>query len=177
MVYSAGMKENKKAVERLEYLRGELRAERISYGELVELESFIPFISPDDLELLEAAGVPENGTKTERAGRCDCTPTLVNGEAIHDLTCGKFDGVPMHQTKAERAEANFKPGDLLTIHAHTSKQGKGLSYPAQFVIVQDEGCAGGWDIYDAINTDGREVSFYGFSVTERTRARLAKNRA
>jgi hypothetical protein len=46
--------------ERLEYLRAELRAERISYGELVELESLIPYISPYDVELLEAAGVPED---------------------------------------------------------------------------------------------------------------------
>ncbi len=59
---------NKTKTKRLEYLRGELRAERISYGELVELESLIPFISPDDVELLEAAGVPENQTKTEKAG-------------------------------------------------------------------------------------------------------------
>ena len=45
--------------QRLEYLRGELRAERISYGELVELQSLIPHIEPGDVELLEAAGVPE----------------------------------------------------------------------------------------------------------------------
>jgi len=47
------------AAVRLEYLRGELRAERISYGELHELQSLIPHIAPDDVELLEAAGVPE----------------------------------------------------------------------------------------------------------------------
>lgn len=46
--------------QRLEYLRGELRAERISYGELSELQSLAPYIAPGDLELLEAAGVPEN---------------------------------------------------------------------------------------------------------------------
>jgi hypothetical protein len=45
--------------ERLEYLRGELRAERISYGELTELESLAKHIEPGDAELLEAAGVPE----------------------------------------------------------------------------------------------------------------------
>lgn len=45
--------------QRLEYLRGELRAQRISYGELVELQDLVPFIAPDDVELLEAAGVPE----------------------------------------------------------------------------------------------------------------------
>jgi hypothetical protein len=44
---------------RLEYLRGELRAERISYGELAELQSLAEYIDPQDVELLEAAGVPE----------------------------------------------------------------------------------------------------------------------
>lgn len=45
--------------ERLEYLRGELRAERISYEELAELQDLAPHIDPSDVELLEAAGVPE----------------------------------------------------------------------------------------------------------------------
>lgn len=46
--------------ERLEYLRGELRAERISYGELFELQQLAEHIEPGDVELLEAAGVPEH---------------------------------------------------------------------------------------------------------------------
>lgn len=46
--------------ERLEYLRGELRAERISYGELAELQGLAEYIAPGDVELLEAAGVPEH---------------------------------------------------------------------------------------------------------------------
>ena len=46
--------------ERLEYLRGELRAERISYEELAELEELAEFIEPGDVELLEAAGVLEH---------------------------------------------------------------------------------------------------------------------
>jgi hypothetical protein len=45
--------------ERLEYLRGEIRAERISYGEIAELQSLAEHIQPDDVELLEWAGVPE----------------------------------------------------------------------------------------------------------------------
>jgi hypothetical protein len=45
--------------ERLEYLRGEIRAERISYGELAELQGLTEFIDPSDTELLEWAGVPE----------------------------------------------------------------------------------------------------------------------
>ena len=47
------------AKERLEYLRGELNAERISYEELAELHDLIRFIEPGDVQLLEAAGVPE----------------------------------------------------------------------------------------------------------------------
>ena len=46
--------------ERLEYLRTELREERISYGELAELQSLVEHIDPSDVELLEAAGVPED---------------------------------------------------------------------------------------------------------------------
>ena len=47
--------------QRLEYLRHELRAERISYGELVELQSLAEYIDAGDVELLEAAGMPEAG--------------------------------------------------------------------------------------------------------------------
>ena len=46
---------------RLEYLRGEIRAERISWGELLELQDLAPYIEPDDVELQEAAGVLEHG--------------------------------------------------------------------------------------------------------------------
>ena len=44
---------------RLEYLRGEIEAERISYGELSELQDLAPYIDPSDVLLLEWAGVPE----------------------------------------------------------------------------------------------------------------------
>jgi hypothetical protein len=52
--------------QRLEYLRQELRAERISYGELAELQSLAEHIEPGDVELLEAAGVPEHQATYER---------------------------------------------------------------------------------------------------------------
>lgn len=45
---------------RLEYLREELRAERISYGEIFELQTLAPYIDKNDIELREAAGIPEN---------------------------------------------------------------------------------------------------------------------
>lgn len=45
---------------RLEYLRGEIEAERISLGEIAELEDLAEHISPGDTQLLEWAGVPEH---------------------------------------------------------------------------------------------------------------------
>ena len=51
---------NKKIKERLEYLRKEIKAERISMGEIVELESLAKYIDPSDVLLLEWAGVPEH---------------------------------------------------------------------------------------------------------------------
>lgn len=51
--------EERAARKRLEYLRGELRGERISYGEMAELQGLARYIEDGDVELLEAAGVPE----------------------------------------------------------------------------------------------------------------------
>ena len=45
---------------RLEELREVLRSESISYGELAELQGLAEHIDPGDVELLEAAGVPEH---------------------------------------------------------------------------------------------------------------------
>jgi hypothetical protein len=46
---------------RLEYLRGEIHAQRISYSEIAELQGLAGCIDPSDVELLEWAGVPERG--------------------------------------------------------------------------------------------------------------------
>lgn len=48
-----------KAKRRLDYLRKEIEAERISYGEIAELQSLVDYIDDDDVVLLEWAGVPE----------------------------------------------------------------------------------------------------------------------
>ena len=53
------MKPTNKIRRRLEYLRGKLRAENISWSDLAELQSLAPHIQPGDVELLEPAGVPE----------------------------------------------------------------------------------------------------------------------
>lgn len=52
--------------KRLEYLRQELALERISYGELAELQSLSDYIEPGDVELLEPAGVPEEEADQEQ---------------------------------------------------------------------------------------------------------------
>ena len=46
--------------ERLEELRNEIRNERISYGEISELQCLVDYIEPDDFELLAWAGVSKN---------------------------------------------------------------------------------------------------------------------
>lgn len=53
------MKTPSEITQRLEYLRGEIRAERISQGEIIELQSLAAHIAPEDVELLEWAGVKE----------------------------------------------------------------------------------------------------------------------
>ena len=55
------MKRLKEIKTRLEYLRQELREERISYGEIAELQSLVDYIDKSDVKLLEAAGISESG--------------------------------------------------------------------------------------------------------------------
>jgi len=50
---------NMNVKKRLEYLRKEIRAERISYSEIAELQSLLEYIDDSDVELLEWAGVSE----------------------------------------------------------------------------------------------------------------------
>lgn len=47
------------AVMRLEYLRMQIRAENISYGEIAELQDLAAYIDPGDSELAIWAGIPE----------------------------------------------------------------------------------------------------------------------
>ena len=51
---------------RLEYLRQQIRAECISYGEIAELQDLAEHIEPGDTELLEWAGVPEHPEDTDK---------------------------------------------------------------------------------------------------------------
>lgn len=49
----------KDAKKRLEQIRKSLRKEKLSYGEIAELEALADFIDDDDIELRQAAGLPE----------------------------------------------------------------------------------------------------------------------
>ena len=48
-----------KIKKRLEYLRQEIIKERISYGEIAELQSLAKYIEPGDVLLEEWVGIPE----------------------------------------------------------------------------------------------------------------------
>jgi len=51
-----------KQQKRLAYLRQQIEDECISYSEIAELQSLKDHIDPDDVVLLEWAGVPEDTT-------------------------------------------------------------------------------------------------------------------
>lgn len=97
---------------RLEYLRGELRAERISTGELVELQSLVQYIAPGDVELLEAAGVPEDAPA--QSGQHTGKPWVCHWDAVNQrwllrrgsgVTFGHFCGWSKDGVTAEEEDA------------------------------------------------------------------------
>jgi sensor domain CHASE-containing protein len=51
---------NKAIKARLEHIRKEIRAERVSLGEIAQLQDLVMYIDPNDVELLQWAGVEEN---------------------------------------------------------------------------------------------------------------------
>jgi hypothetical protein len=71
--------------ERLEYLRQELRAERISMGELIELQGLAKHIEPGDLELLEAAGVSEE----EATSHAKAAAVNLAGQGVFTIVNGR----------------------------------------------------------------------------------------
>ena len=77
--------------ERLEYLRAELRAERISCGELAELQGLADHIDNNDVELLEAAGIPEGIREADDTARS--VPSTNREQTIVDCECHRDDGL------------------------------------------------------------------------------------
>ena len=64
---------------RLEMLRVTIRAERISWGEIAELQSLAEYIEPGDVELLEWAGVPEFHEDDEDTRCLECREAAAAG--------------------------------------------------------------------------------------------------
>lgn len=99
--------------ERLEYLRGELRAERISYGESSELQSLTAYIDPGDVELLEVAGVPEFGEDDDIPADFPVRSLRPTDPAKDRVTCGTCerswdDSIPTSMTPAPSARCPFE---------------------------------------------------------------------
>lgn len=70
--------------QRLEYIRGEIEAERISYAEIHELQSLAIHIHPNDVLLLQWAGVPE-GMTPKRQAELDVIAKQVYADQIANL--------------------------------------------------------------------------------------------
>jgi len=92
--------------KRLEYLRGELRAERISYGEIAELQSLRAHILPGDVELLEAAGVPEAESDLDQR----LTPYYESGERVEIEWLEGFEDFTGYGCRTEGKKARFYVG-------------------------------------------------------------------
>jgi hypothetical protein len=90
--------------ERLEAIRTELQAERISYGELFELADLAPYIDDGDVELLEAAGVPEDANEVYFSnGSHACANCGVMPEGTVMVTVNEEDFcLPCSHTEAEK---------------------------------------------------------------------------
>jgi len=86
-----------KAKARLKYLRGEIEAERISYGEIAELQSLVEHIDDGDVLLLEWAGVPEFPPDTAPCLGCGITQV-----AVEILDNG---GVPVNRYRIKLPES------------------------------------------------------------------------
>jgi hypothetical protein len=64
---------------RLEYLRSQIEAECISYGEISELQGLAEYIEPDDMQLREWAGIPETVQMAIMLGRLRTGPQAQPG--------------------------------------------------------------------------------------------------
>jgi hypothetical protein len=119
--------------ERLEYLRGELRGERISWGELAELQSLADHIDADDLELREAAGLPEFPPERPHVWQ--------TGRMTGAVTCSRCGLLPLDADDTysecdpgERCPACGSPIDYCQGHGET-----GDAYGAAILADHDDG--------------------------------------
>ncbi len=96
--------------ERLEELRKELRKECISTGELIELQSLAKHIDSGDVELLEAAGVPENKDThtTDVIFRYWENEVIALFPQNKEYSNGVLSGVLSYMHVGQHSEANYQ---------------------------------------------------------------------
>jgi hypothetical protein len=83
------VKTKRQIKKRLEYLRGKIKAECISEGEIVELQSLAEHIEDGDVELLQWAGIPE------------FEPEIYGVKGNWRIRGDEFDYIGIYKTKAE----------------------------------------------------------------------------
>jgi len=120
---------------RLEELRTILRSESINYDELHELQDLGArgLIDPGDVELLEAAGVPENGRWTRAEGFSSAAPTTTHtikttlggkpyivtiDEQGVDISPEGIDGEPDRECMSVWVDPYHMEKGLLLVHAY-----------------------------------------------------------
>ena len=94
--------------DRLEEIRTELNNESISYGELIELQNLVEHIDKNDVQLLEAAGVPEFGEEAT-CDNCGSEDVIFNASAqmICD-NCGHEEDTGLGDNDEEEPEQVFE---------------------------------------------------------------------
>jgi hypothetical protein len=123
---------------RLEYLRGELRAERISYEELHELKTLAAHIKPDDVELLEASGFPDN---QEREKELLATFPLMNANGCHNKSCDNDGFCNACGDMDDENSEKFSVGDEVFWNdpddGICSKYAKIIEFKSEFYVLVD----------------------------------------
>jgi hypothetical protein len=121
--------------ERLEYLRTQLEAECISWGELHELQGLAEHIAPGDVQLLEAAGVPEHAP--------------YNGPVIETFKLGRTPKVTRWET-VDALEAYLTPQGEYATDEHTRKMRRHAISEVIAALRNYEHGAWGWTAYDVV---------------------------
>ena len=117
----------KDAKKRLEQIRQSLRREDLSYGEIAELEALSDFIEADDIELRQAAGLPEaeydmdgNILEHEKGDTAEISVTKSEMEKLHkdgkidiDKDGVIFSLVFKHDESMHEAKLNESKKDIL----------------------------------------------------------------
>ena len=114
--------ETKRINTRLKYLRGEIEAERISYGEIAELQDLADHIDPFDVLLMEWADVPEKVARERQT-------VIMYMHTMNGRPAG-FDGTQLLYA-SEGTQVSHYPRLCATIAVLAAEQRKHVKYRKQ----------------------------------------------